>query len=77
MDDLYFKMLRPHKAKMLETYFTVEERTKAIFDLRGEGVPRLEGFRMVFFRKFLELVKDEIQQFFKEFHENGQISGVV
>lgn len=52
-------------------------KKKAIFDLRGEGAPGPDGLPIVFFPISWDLIQDEILQFFKEFHDNGQISGTV
>ena len=53
----------------LEVRFSKEEVSTTIARLNGEKAPGADGFPIAFWSFSLELVKDEVMEFFKEFYE--------
>ena len=47
---------------------------KAIKSCDGNKAPGLDGFNLLFFKKFWWLLKVELLEFFKEFHSNGRLA---
>lgn len=62
---------------LLESEFSAEKVREVVFFTCGDKALRPDGFPIAFFQHFWNLFKDELLQFFQEFHENGRISGVV
>lgn len=48
-----------------------------MFGFRGDRAPNPDGFPIVFFQQFWDLIKGELFQFFKEFHANGKTIGEI
>lgn len=51
----------------LERPFTLEEVKKAVFDLGSDKAPGPDGFPMMFFKTFWEIVKVEVMKLCEDF----------
>lgn len=60
---------------MLERPFIEEEIKEALFGLGDDKALGTDGFSLVFFQTYGDLVKGELLRFFHEFHANGHIVG--
>ena len=73
MNWVSFKSLSSLSATSLEIPFSKEEIKVTVFGLGGDWAPGPDGFPIVFFQHFWNLLEDELQIFFNEFHENGVV----
>jgi len=55
----------------LEALFSEGEIRKAIAESYSEGAPRPDGLSFLFYQNFWYLVKDDILEMFKSFHEGS------
>jgi hypothetical protein len=61
----------------LELPFSEEELKKALWSMRSDSSPGLDGFGPAFFKAFWPGVKDDLMSFVTEFHSGGaHLSGV-
>ncbi|GMP55749.1 hypothetical protein CsSME_00020479 [Camellia sinensis var. sinensis] len=54
--------------------FTETEVLAAIKDCNSNKAPGPDGFNMLCYQKFWKILKHEIMQFFKEFHQNSRLT---
>ena len=71
-EGLNFSKLEELEAARLELPFSKEEVQTALFDLNGDKAPRPDGFTATFWQFSWNIVKPDIMDLFKVFHE-GQI----
>lgn len=57
--------------------FLEDEIQAAVFGLGGDKALGPNGFPIAFIQQFRDLIKDELIQFVKEFHDNGKIAGAL
>ena len=69
LDNLQFSMIDEASASWLEKNFDEEGVKAAVFELRGDKAPDLDGFPIAFFQFFWETIKQDVMQFMREFHE--------
>jgi hypothetical protein len=53
--------------EILEAEFSEGEIKKAVFEAYPDGAPGPDGLSFMFYQKFLDLVKDDLLEMFKEF----------
>ncbi|RVX03364.1 putative ribonuclease H protein [Vitis vinifera] len=71
IDALMFERLEEGDVEGLEKPFTEEEVFKALSGCYGEKAPDLDDFSMAFWQFSWEFVKEEVMNFFRQFHETG------
>lgn len=71
---LPFKVLNAVQAISLEAPFVQDEVKLAVWRLGEDKAPGPDGFLIIFFKHFWELVKPEVLAFVFEFFERGIIS---
>ncbi|RVW89635.1 hypothetical protein CK203_036429 [Vitis vinifera] len=64
-------------ARKLEGVFSEEEVFGALSELNGDKALRSDSFFMAFWQFSWEFVRDEVLNFFNEFHEHGRLKKVV
>lgn len=75
MDRVSFHQLSQSKVSSFKNSFTKDEIRQAVFGLDGDRSPGPDGFPIVFFQHFSDLLEDDLLVFFNEFHDNGVIVG--
>ena len=70
-NSLGFGEIGLEEAGTLEVPFIEKELFNALFNFSRDKAPGLDGFPMAFCQFSWEFVKDEIMDFFLEFHEQG------
>ena len=75
MDGVSLRQLSISSASSLEFHFKNEEIKGAVFSLGGDHAPGPDGFPIVFYQHFWDILEDDLLVFFKEFHNNGAITG--
>lgn len=48
--------------------FSLEEIKDVVFDMKTNSAPGPNGFGVIFFRKYWEIIKEDIYSMFKDFH---------
>ena len=71
-EGLNFSRLGELEVARLELPFTGEEVHSALFDLNGDKAPRLDNFTTAFWQFSWDIVKSDIMDLFKDFHERGR-----
>ena len=61
------------EAEGLEVVFSEQEVWAAIKDCDGNKSPGPDGFNLMAIKKCWKVLKEDIMQFFSEFHENGKL----
>ncbi|WKA01908.1 hypothetical protein VitviT2T_020160 [Vitis vinifera] len=61
-------------ASRLDSLFTEEEISKAIFQLDRDKASRPDGFTIVVFQDYWDVIKEDLVRVFVEFHKNGIIN---
>ena len=61
-------------ASRLESPFTEEEISKAIFQLDRDKAPGLDGFTIAVFQDCWDVIKEDLVRVFAEFHRSGIIN---
>ena len=69
LEGLNFSKLEELEAARLELPFSDEEVHTALFDLNGDKAPRSDGFTTVFWQFSWDIIKPDIMDLFKDFHE--------
>ena len=69
---LNFSKLEELEAARLELPFSEEEVHIALFDLNGDKAPWPDGFTTAFWQFSWDIVKLDIMDLFKDFHERGK-----
>ena len=70
MDGIPLKMLSSSQRRTLEEQFSKEEIRAAVFDLGGDRAPGPDGFPIIYFQHFWDMLEDDLFVF-NEFCENG------
>ena len=65
-------MLEDIGARKLEGVFSEEEVFGALSEFNGDKALRSDSFFMAFWQFSWEFVRDEVLNFFNEFHEHGR-----
>lgn len=60
---------------IIEEDYSLVEIQEAVFDLGRDRTPGPDGFPIVLFQQFWDLVKGDLFQLFQEFHANSSIPG--
>ncbi len=68
VDGLDFHSIEAAERSHLERKFDREEVFLVLKDLQGDKAPGPDGFSMAFFHKCLEVVGNDVMDFFEEFH---------
>ncbi|RVX10321.1 hypothetical protein CK203_016096 [Vitis vinifera] len=63
-------------ASRLESLFTEEEISKAIFQLNKDKAPRPDGFTIAVFQDCWDVIKEDLVRVFVEFHRSGIIESI-
>ena len=71
-EGLNFSKLEELEAARLELPFSKEEVHTALFDLNGDKAPGPDGFTAAFWQFSWDIVKPDIMDLFKVFHERGK-----
>ena len=71
-EGLDFSRLEVSAASKLEEPFTEEEVHAALLNLNGDKAPGPDGFTVAFWQFSWDLVKMDIMDLFKDFHERGK-----
>ncbi|RVX14113.1 LINE-1 reverse transcriptase-like [Vitis vinifera] len=71
IDALTFERLEEGDVEGLEKPFTEEEVFRALSSCCGEKAPGPDGFSMAFWQFSWDFVKEEVMNFFRQFHETG------
>ncbi|RVW93092.1 Transposon TX1 uncharacterized 149 kDa protein [Vitis vinifera] len=71
IDALMFERLEEGNVEGLEKPFTEEEVFRALSGYCGEKAPGPDGFSMAFWQFSWDFVKEEVMNFFRQFHETG------
>ncbi|MGV7343263.1 hypothetical protein PJI17_31695, partial [Mycobacterium kansasii] len=58
----------------LESRFLIEEVKGAVDSLVGGKAPGPDGFPMIFFQTFSNILKKDVMDFMNEFYDRGRIS---
>ncbi|CAL5355041.1 unnamed protein product [Camellia sinensis] len=61
------------RADLLEAEFTEAEIKSAVMECDGNKAPGPDGFNMLCFQKFWNVMKGEVINFVNEFHRNGKL----
>ena len=69
---LFFERLENLEVEGLEKPFTKEEVFGALSDFSRDKAPGLDGFSITFWQFLWDFVKNEVMDFFREFHEFGR-----
>ena len=60
----------------MESLFTEEEISKAIFQLNKDKAPRPDGFTIAVFQDCWDVIKEDLVRVFVEFHRSGIIESI-
>lgn len=71
IDALLFERLEEGDVEGLEKPFTEEEVFRALSGCCGEKAPGPDDFSMAFWQFSWDFVKEEVMNFFRQFHETG------
>ena len=72
LEGLLFSRLGDREALSLEVSFTEEEVFLALLDLNGDKAPRPDGFTVAFWKFSWDIVKNDVMDVFKDFHQQGR-----
>ena len=75
MNGVPLKQHSPLKVSILEVQFSKQEIKAALFGLKGNRAPSLDGFPIAFFQHFWDLLEKDFLAFINEFHVNGVTLG--
>ena len=67
--NLSFNQICVQEAEMLEAPFCEDEVLTALMEMNGDKAPGPDGFSVFFWQCCWDFVKEEILEFFKEFHD--------
>lgn len=70
LDGLSFKNINMDSRQNIEAVFTEEEVLAALKCCNGDKAPRPDGFNMNFIPVYWDVIKDDVMNVFKEFHQN-------
>ena len=68
---LSFNQICVQEAEMLEAPFCEDEVLTALMEMNGDKAPGPDGFSVFFWQCCWDFVKEEILEFFKEFHDQN------
>ena len=71
-ESLVFSRLEDNEAAGLEASFIEEEVLSALSALNGDKAPEPEGFSTTFWQFSWDIVKNDIMELFKDFHQQGR-----
>ncbi|RVX09485.1 Transposon TX1 uncharacterized 149 kDa protein [Vitis vinifera] len=74
VEGLDWSPISGESASRLESPFSEEEISKAIFQLDRDKAPGLDGFTIVVFQDCWEVIKEDLVRVFAEFHRSGIIN---
>lgn len=86
LQNLHFVSIREGSARWvggkavldgLEREFQIGEVRHAVFNLGGDKAPVPNGFPIVFFQRFWDVLKDDIMAFMRDFHARGKLSKIM
>lgn len=66
---LSLKQISPAEAEVLEQPFSEVEISAALMGMNGDKAPGPDGFTIAFWQRCWEIVKEDVMDMFKEFHE--------
>ena len=75
MDGILVRQLSASNASSLEANFSKEDIKGAVFGCGGDCASGPDGFPIIFFQHFWDLLEDDLLIFFNEFHKNGVLIG--
>lgn len=70
LDDLTFNSLDERESNQLEMNFIENELLDCLWECDGDKAPGPDGFNIKFIQSFWEIVKGDIIDFLKDFHEH-------
>ena len=74
VEGLDWSPISGESASRLESPFTQEEISKAIFQLDRDKAPRPDGFTIAVFQDCRDVIKEDLVRVFAEFHRSRIIS---
>ena len=74
LDGVPFRNLRDEDRLELEKRFELQEIKEAIWECDWNKSPGPDGFNFNFFKKFWDVVKNDIWRMFNEFYDNGVLA---
>ncbi|RVW64329.1 Transposon TX1 uncharacterized 149 kDa protein [Vitis vinifera] len=74
VEGLDWSPISEESASRLDSFFTEEEISKAIFQLDRDKVPGPDGFTIAVFQDCWDVIKEDLVRVFAEFHRSGIIN---
>ena len=74
VEGLDWSLISRESASRLESPFTKEEISKAIFQLDRDKALGPDGFTIAVFQDYWDVIKEDLVRVFAEFHRNGIIN---
>ncbi|XP_011620659.1 uncharacterized protein LOC105420097 [Amborella trichopoda] len=68
-----FKVLPPHLSSILDRDVSLEELKKTVFALPGDKAPGPDGFPLIFFHQFWNLISSELLEMIRRFLRSGNL----
>ena len=68
---------KSEEARFIERDFSCEEVKAVVFMMMGDKVPSPNGFPILFFQKYWDILEEDVMHMVNDFHANGSDMGRI